>query len=91
MRDYKHLTTFPGEDKPVLDAATKLTGLSINQIILRSVHERLPAIVAEHGKLDLSPLPDAVVAAGYRKLSGEDVVADRELGRASLKAQRGKA
>ncbi len=91
MRDYKHLTTFPGQDKAVLKAATEVTGLSINQIIVRSVRERLPALLAEHQArkvdMDLSPLPDSAIGAAYGKLSDTDLETDRQLGRASLKAQ----
>ena len=93
MRDYEYPACFPGEDKAMLEAAAEATGLSVNQIIVRSVHERLPVILAEHqtGKLDLSPLPDSAVAAAYRKMSEADLAADKELSRASVQAQRGKS
>jgi len=90
MRDYKHLTVFPGEDKAVLENAKEMTGLSVNQLIIRAVHERVPGIVAEHqsAQTDLSPLPEADVAKAYARMSAEEIATDRELGRASLRAQK---
>jgi hypothetical protein len=90
MRDYKHLTRFPGSERPLLEAATKATGLSVNQIIVQSVRQHLPTILAQHQarNVDLSPLPESAISAAYRELSADDLAADQELGRASLKAQR---
>ena len=72
MRPYKHLAAFPGEDKAALKAATHATGLSVNQIIVQSVRERLPAIVARHrtkaGRLtNVDPLPDKVLKEIYSR------------------------
>lgn len=88
MRDYKHLTRFPGEDKALLEAARQVTGLTINELIVRSTHERLPQIVAEQKALKLRPLSDSVVASAYRGMSDAELAEDKKLGRASMQAQK---
>lgn len=86
MRDYKHLTRFPAKDKAVLEAATEATGLSVNQIIVQSVHGHLPAILKEHERpVDLSPLPDSVIANALKQMTREEREEDRRLGRASAR------
>lgn len=89
MRDYKHLTRFPGEDKALLEAAREVTGLTINELIVRSIHERLPELVARAKASDLRPLPESAVAGAYRSMSEAELDQDRELGRASMRAQKG--
>jgi hypothetical protein len=82
MREYKHLTVFPGEDKRDLDQAKQLTGLSVNQIIVRSVHDRLPGILAEHqarsGRVtNVEPLPAAVLREIYSRPERDEAAVDR--------------
>ena len=90
MRDYEHLTRFPGLDKPVLEAATEKTGLSVNQIIIRSVHGYLPTILKEHERaVDLTPLPDSVLANAYRQMNREELAEDAKLARASARPKAG--
>ena len=91
MRDYNHLTRFPAEQKAVLERAREITGLTINELIVRSTHERLPHIVAEMTGQNLAPLPDSAVASAYRELSESELEADKQLGRASLGAQKAQA
>lgn len=89
MRDYKHLTRFPAKDKAILERATKKTGLSVNQIIVESVHEALPSILARHKPaLDLSPIPDEEIGRYYKQMTVEEIADDNAMGEASLKAQK---
>lgn len=86
--DYKHLTRFPAKDKAILEEATEKTGLSVNQIIVQSVHEALPSILARlKPALDLSPIPDEEVSRYYQQMSAEEIADDNAMGEASLKAQ----
>jgi DNA mismatch repair protein MutH len=89
MRDYKHLTRFPAEDKALLEAAREITGLTINELIVRATHERLPQMVAESKGQNLTPLPESAVASAYESMSESELAEDRELGRASIKAHKG--
>ncbi len=89
MRNYKQLTRFPGEDKALLEAAREVTELTINGLIARATHERLPQIVAETKARDLTPLPESAIASAYRNMSEAERIEDRELGRASMRAQKG--
>ena len=71
MSAYKHLTVFPPEDRDVLQDLARETGLSINQIIVRSVHGQAPVIRSEHqartGRLtNVDPLPEKVLERLYR-------------------------
>jgi uncharacterized protein (DUF1778 family) len=90
MRDYKHLTRFAAKDKALLEAARQITGLTINELIVRATRERLPQIVAEAGAMDLRPLSESAVAAGYHNMSKAEIAEDLDLGRASLRAQKGR-
>lgn len=47
VAEYIYPARFPAEDKPLLQSASEETGQSINQLIVRCVEERLPALRAE--------------------------------------------
>ena len=88
MAHYKYPAVFPGEEGEALRAAAEQTGLSINQIIVRAVRDRLPVIVAEHQPpTDLSPLPEAALKRYYARMSSEEIALDNAASRASVRAQ----
>ncbi len=89
MRDYKHLTRFPAADKTALDRATRITGLSVNQIILQSLHGYLPTILQQHETKDLSPLPDSAVEKALAQMTAEEVADVATLSRASARPKSG--
>ena len=77
MGDYKYATRFPEQDKPLLESTAQETGQSINQLIVRCVHERLPAIragrSAKSGRItNVTPLPDAVLRRLYAKRDDDE-------------------
>lgn len=89
MRDYKHLTRFPAKDKALLKLGRQVTGLTINELIVRSTQERLTHIINERKNLVLTAIPDSAVASAYRNMSEAELAEDKTLGRASIRAQKG--
>jgi hypothetical protein len=69
------------------------THLSQQDVIRQSTILGMPHLVrqlAESGIDSLTPLSDKELAASYAKMSAEEIAEDAELGRASIKAQKGK-
>ena len=82
MRDYKYPAVFPGEDKALLEQARDVSGLSLNQIIVKGAMEEAGRIVAESkaGRVtNVDPLPAKELREMYSRPEMDDASLDRAI------------
>jgi hypothetical protein len=95
-RDRKYPLRLPAEDAKAVDAVCEESRVSFNRVVSLCVKQGLPAVRQSlspklHEQLrGLAPLSDKVLAASFAKMSAEEIAEDAQLGRASIKAQKGR-